>query len=195
MAIATRHLEIYGQHVERHLTADEFLALDAWLPHVELIDGEVVVDSPVVLHQHVMMELLLELRLWIKAQPGRGQCGFEVDVKVDGRNVYKPDIWWYSEGRKPGVGEFRLPALSDLAIEVLSPSTRRYDLGIKRARYEQYGLPELWVIDPKAVTATLWRRSETGVPVFDVTVKVERDGRLASPQMPGFEVKLADLFP
>jgi Uma2 family endonuclease len=154
-----------------------------------------VVDSPVVLHQHVLQELLFRLMLWVKAEPGRGQCGFEVDVKVDGRNVYKPDIWWYSEGRKPGVGNFRLPDLPDLVVEVLSPSTRRYDLGIKRARYEQYGLPELWVIDPKAVTATLWRRSGAGVPVFYVTIKVERDGRLASPHMPGFEVKLAGLFP
>jgi Uma2 family endonuclease len=195
MAIATRHLEIYGQPVERHLTADEFLALDAWLPHVELIDGEVVVDSPNVIHQHVIDELTALLREWIKAAHGRGQRGSCVDVKVDSRNVYEPDVWWYCEERKPGFGKFRLALLPDLAVEVLSPSNRQYDLDVKRVRYEQVGLPELWIIDPYAATATLWRRSESGTPSFDVTVKVERDGRLASPQMPGFEVKLAELFP
>jgi Uma2 family endonuclease len=195
MAIATRHLEIYGQPVERHLTADEFLALDAWLPHVELIDGEVVVDSPTLLHQHVLQELLLRLMLWVKAEHGRGQCGIEVDTKLNPTNVYKPDVWWYCEERKPGVGKFRLLLLPDLAVEVLSDSNRRYDLGVKRARYEQAGLPELWLIDPDAVTATLCQRSDADSPVFDVTAKVERGGRLKSPQLPGFDVRLADLFP
>ena len=178
------------------LTADEYLALDEWLLHFELIDGEVVEDSPTVLHQHVLDELSsFRLRDWGQATPGRGQHGISVVVKVDDHNVYEPDVWWFCEDRKPGVGNFYLPGLPDLVVDVLSPSSRTYDLGIKRARYEQHGLPELWVIDPDAVTATLWRRSEPGALSFDVTVKVERDDRLASPQMPGFEVKLADLFP
>lgn len=35
-----------------------------------------------------------------------------------------------------------------LAVEILSPSTRRKDLLLKRSRYEEAGIPSYWVIDP-----------------------------------------------
>lgn len=123
----------------------------------------------------------------------RGQCGFQVGVKIDARNVYEPDLWWYREERKPGLGDFRLPYPPDIAVEVLSPSNRRYDLGVERTRYEQVGQPELWIIDPMGLSATVWRRSWADAPGFDVTVKLDWDGALCSPQLPGFEVRLATL--
>ena len=36
-----------------------------------------------------------------------------------------------------------------LAVEVLSPSTRRRDLVEKRAKYEAAGVPSYWVVDPE----------------------------------------------
>jgi Uma2 family endonuclease len=42
--------------------------------------------------------------------------------------VYAPDLWWCSEAHAPNRSDIRLPAVPDLAVEVLSPSTRRYDL-------------------------------------------------------------------
>jgi len=35
-----------------------------------------------------------------------------------------------------------------LAVEILSPSTRRFDLTVKRSRYESAGVPSYWVVDP-----------------------------------------------
>jgi Uma2 family endonuclease len=43
-----------------------------------------------------------------------------------------------------------------LAVEVLSPSTRRYDLSMKRSRYEEAGSGSYWVVDPIALTLTAW---------------------------------------
>lgn len=142
MALVARH---------RHdVTADEFFAMaDRLPPTAQLIDGEVViVDSPSIRHQLVVGELYDRLRLWMDEAPGPGLCGIPVDVKLDDRNVYAPDLWWCSEARRPGVADVRLRALPDLAVEVQSPSTRRHALGVRQARYEQLGLPELWVIDP-----------------------------------------------
>ncbi len=35
-----------------------------------------------------------------------------------------------------------------LAVEVISASTRVTDVVLKRARYEQYGVPSYWLLDP-----------------------------------------------
>jgi Uma2 family endonuclease len=38
----------------------------------------------------------------------------------------------------------------DLVIELLSKSTRGYDLGEKRAAYREGGVPEVWLIDSES---------------------------------------------
>jgi Uma2 family endonuclease len=43
-----------------------------------------------------------------------------------------------------------------LAIEILSPSTRRFDLTVKRSRYEAAGTASYWVVDPIELTLIAW---------------------------------------
>ena len=45
-----------------------------------------------------------------------------------------------------------------LAVEVLSPSTRRTDLVRKRAAYERAGLPHYWLVDPVVPSLTVLER-------------------------------------
>jgi Uma2 family endonuclease len=180
------------------VSADDFLAM-TWLPRfTQLIDGEVVLNSPSHRHQRVLTELLHRLVNWAKASPGRGVACFEVDVKVDKENVYCPDVWWYREERVPDIDAVSLPYLPDLAAEVLSPSTRRHDLGTKRVRYEEQGLLELWLIDPRPgadPVVTVFRRSSREVSTFDVNLTLRVDDVLGSPQLEGFSVKVRDLLP
>jgi Uma2 family endonuclease len=44
-----------------------------------------------------------------------------------------------------------------LAVEILSPSTRYRDLGLKRRAYEDAGLPWYWIVDPKKPRLTVLR--------------------------------------
>jgi Uma2 family endonuclease len=118
-------------------------------------------------------------------------------VKVDERNVYSPDVWWCSEFKRPHIETVYLDYMPDLAIEVLSPSTRRYDLGVKRVRYEERGLPELWIIDPdvaKGVAARVFSRSDRALPWFDHEDLLEVDDVLESSQLPGFALSLKELL-
>ena len=180
------------------VSAEEFFAM-TWLPRIaELIDGEVVVNSPSFRHQRVVKDLLLRLTAWTDASPGRGEACFSVDVKLDSGNVYCPDLFWYSEDRQPHIDDVRLPRLPDLAIEVLSPSTRSNDLGKKRVRYEEHGLPELWLIDPRPranPVVRVFRRSSPDQQSFDLNLMLRVDEVLASPQLEGFSVKVRDLVP
>lgn len=43
-----------------------------------------------------------------------------------------------------------------LAVEILSPSTRRIDLALKRSRYEAAAIPAYWVVDPDAPEIIAW---------------------------------------
>jgi Uma2 family endonuclease len=84
--------------------------------------------------------------------------------------------------------------LPDIAVEVRSPSTWRYDIGPKKRRYEQHGLPELWLVDTDADEVFVFRRSAPDAAEFDVVLQIARGDHLTSPQLPDFELSLDALF-
>jgi len=135
--------------VAERMSAEEFLALPVTdrTRFASLVEGEVVVNDPRPLHNYVTADLEFALQTWARAQPGRGRAMIPLDVLLDDRNVFKPDILWYAEGRAPTRHSESPSALPDLAVEVRSPSTWRYDIGAKKAAYERHGLPELSLVD------------------------------------------------
>ena len=115
-------------------------------------------------------------------------------VVLDKHNYYEPDILWFREGRGPGHSDATLQPLPDIAVEVRSPSTWRFDIGAKKARYEQHGLPELWLVDTAADEVIVFRRSSASAPLFDVSLELARGDDLTSPLLPGFALPLDELF-
>jgi Uma2 family endonuclease len=183
--------------VAERLTAEEFLALP--VPEVgrpwNLVDGEVVVNDPTALHGDVLEVLLFAFGSWTRATPGRGKVALSRDLRIDGRNVFVPDLLWYRDGRVPDPYDQPPYPIPDLAVEVRSPSTWRFDRGLKRAGYEREGLPELWLVDTEARRVQVLRRAGPTAPRFDVELEIGTDGILASPLLPGFELPLAGVFP
>lgn len=49
-----------------------------------------------------------------------------------------------------------LTATPRLAVEVLSPSTARVDLTLKRDPYREAGVPSYWVVDPDLLRLRAW---------------------------------------
>ena len=180
--------------VTTRLTATEYLTRREWPRFSQLIEGEVVVNTPSYRHQYLVGELYALLREWTRAAPGRGEAGLSVDVRIDERNAYAPDVWWLSEANRPARDAVFFASPPDLAIEVRSPSTWRFDVGVKKARYEAAGLPELWLVDGAADSVLVYRRSAPGAREFDVALEVGRGEALTSPQLPGFELELDALF-
>ena len=45
----------------------------------------------------------------------------------------------------------------DLVIEILSPRTRSYDRNLKRKRYLESSVAEVWLVDVNARQVDLWR--------------------------------------
>lgn len=182
--------------VER-MTAEEYLArpFDPRERGWELIGGEIVdMHDPRLPHELACKELMHELELWTRAQPGRGLVIRSIDVLVSERDVYGPDVLWYREDRVPP-RDTRWPyAVPDLAIEVRSPSTWRYDIGAKKSGYERAGLPELWLVDTAADEVLAFRRSHAEAPTFDIALELARGDMLTSPLLGGFALCIDAIF-
>ena len=176
------------------LTADEFLARDDWPRGTQLIEGEVVVNQPALPHQLLLGHCYARLLAWTEEAPGRGLACLSVDVRVTPNNVYGPDVWWVSEERRPSAGQLALVGVPDLVVEVRSPSTWRFDIGVKRLRYEEAGVAELWLFDTAAASVLVYRRSAPEAPGFDVALELEAGDRLASPLLDGFALDLETFF-
>lgn len=183
-----------GMATIQRMTAREYLATPDETVRSELVEGEVIVHGPAFIHQRLLRDLFLELHGWTRGARGRGEVEWPLDVRIDERNVFSPDLLWYAEGRGPARGDDRPYPLPYLAVEARSPSTWRYDVGAKKAAYERSGLPELWLVDTVAGKLLAFRRSAPGCARFDVALEVAAGDSLSSPLLPGFALELGTLF-
>ncbi|MDQ3936046.1 MAG: Uma2 family endonuclease [Actinomycetota bacterium] len=178
------------------MTAEEYLAAPTWAygRGASLVEGEVVVGESRIQHQRIGTRILFELGKWIEAAPGRGCAVGSIDALVDDLNVYAADVSWYSEDRRPPRDAPPPYPMPDLAVEVRSPSTWRYDIGAKKSGYERAGLRELWLVDVAASEVIVFRRSAPDTPAFDVALELAGEDVLASPLLPDFALRLSELF-
>jgi len=179
----------------QRMTADEFLAFewDEW-PRRQLIDGEVVVNEPSLMHGYSQNRISFALEAWIRSGPARGLVALPLDVVLDQGNVYAPDLLWYENARVPKLTDLAPYPIPDLAVEIRSPSTWRRDTGVKKATYERHGVAELWLVDTATQVVWVFRRSAADRPAFDVTEELDRSATLTSPLLPGFSLSVAEIF-
>jgi Uma2 family endonuclease len=110
----------------------------------ELADGVLLVSpSPRPRHQRVVLNLALVLK---QAVPQHLEVFVApLDFQPTRQRSLQPDLLVV---RRSDVGELNITAPPLLTVEVLSPSTRAKDLVLKRALYEDSGVPSYWVVDP-----------------------------------------------
>jgi Uma2 family endonuclease len=176
------------------MTSEEFFAVTVEGDHKQLVDGAIVVPEARPIHGVLQARLLMALARWVESAEGRGLVLPPVDVVLDDYNVYGPDLVWIAERHRPSDLRERLARVPELCVEIRSPGTWRYDVGAKKSGYEAGGLPELWLVDDVAGTVLAFRRSAPDVATFDVALELGRGETLTSPQLPGFELALDDLF-
>lgn len=72
----------------------------------------------------------------------------------DERRGVMPDVQFFRRGREPSSKDDSGLAGGhpDLVVEVVSPSSRRYDRVVKARWYAAIGVPEYWIVDPEART-------------------------------------------
>ncbi|GAB3306586.1 Uma2 family endonuclease [Epidermidibacterium keratini] len=132
-------LQVQGHWTERDL---ETLPDDGH--RYEIIDGVLLVNAaPIPDHQEVALRLW---RLLDDAAPDSLRVLVApVDVVLANDTVVEPDVVVALRADFSGTN---LPGVPLLAVEVLSPGTRRIDLAVKLERYRRAGIASYWVIDP-----------------------------------------------
>jgi len=176
------------------LTVDDYYSITVEGDRKQLVDGAIVVNEPKSVHAALQFRLVVALGKWIDAGEGRRLGTFPTDVVIDDHNVFGPDVLWVAERNRPTDLRDGLARIPDICVEVRSQSTWRYDIGAKKSAYERGGLPELWLVDSEAESVLVYRRDSRESPSFDVSLELTRDDVLTSPQLPGFELRLRELF-
>jgi Uma2 family endonuclease len=178
-------------------TYSDLVALpDDQLRH-ELIDGEHFVSpSPATTHQQVSKRLFVALNAYVERHRLGEVLYAPFDIKLSAWTVLVPDVVYFTASRFADVvNEKHATAAPDLVVEILSPGTRRRDLGRKRAVYDREGVGEYWIVDPDAHTITVLRRPRSDAGLTDVTVRaLANDDTLESPLFPGLKTRLRDVF-
>ena len=173
-------------------TWDDFIGLDEGDLR-ELIDGELVeVEVPTFSHEKVVGRLVAALANWSDVHGGCAlPSGYK--VRVSSRSGVMPDVQFYRRGNEPAVDQD--PGLvrghADLVVEVVSPSSRRYDRVKKLNWYAQLEVPEYWIVDPEARTLErLVLRDGT----YAIATSLEDEDTFRPESFEGMEVSLAKLW-
>jgi Uma2 family endonuclease len=173
------------------MTADEFIAWAMERPEgqrYELVAGEVFAMAPQ-RSGHALAAFQVARRLANAVETAGLPCTVYADgmsVEVDATTVYEPDAMVRCGAALPyGATKVTDPLV---VVEVLSPSTRAVDTGLKLGDY--FRIPSLrhyLILRVETRTITHHQRDEAGA----ILTRLVRDGRLTL-DPPGIE--LSDLF-
>lgn len=156
---------------------DDYLAIPDGI-RVELIDG-VIYDmaTPSNIHQALVVKIVSNLNNFIERNDGK--CTSFVaplDVKLskkDKKTVVQPDIFVVCD--RDVVKKRFFESAPDLVVEILSPSTKKLDLGEKMRKYKETGVREYWIVDPIQKRVIVYDFEHTDIPKtygFDSIVPV-----------------------
>lgn len=182
--------------VRPKLTYADFLLFPDDRKRHELIDGvHYVTPSPNLGHQELVGRLYLAVGNFLATRRDLGRVFVApLDVVMSDYDVVEPDLLFVSGDQLDILTEANVQGAPALVIEVLSPSTRRRDEGIKRKLFDEKGVREYWLVDPKGRRVSVCRRANDGSFPVVTTLDHPGDDQLTTPLLPGFSLSVSELF-
>jgi len=170
-------------------TVDEYLRLDIGR-HVEFQSGTVEFQPmPDEKHQAILFLLVQALKAFAARQGGKATMA-PFPIRLWEEKFREPDAVFMKKVNLHRC-QMKFWEGADIAMEVLSESTRDLDLEVKRAEYARAGIPEYWIID----------REDRGITVltlqggqYAVHGRYTEGQRAASQALAGFEVTVAEVL-
>jgi Uma2 family endonuclease len=117
----------------------------------QLINDVIIMSpAPTPDHQSVSGIIYEEISRLVKTKKLGKVFYSPIDVYLNDKNVFQPDIVFISKERSEIIDWNRgIMGAPDLVVEVLSKGSQKYDLNDKKVGYETSGVKEYWVVDPK----------------------------------------------
>ena len=178
------------QHLE--LSYAEFIVSVDESAHAEWADGEAIIFmSPKEWHQalaNLLSTLITLFAEWLRLGVVRS-APYAMRVIPDGP-VREPDLLFIARDHLDRVTADGLTGPADLVIEIVSEESLRRDRADKFYEYQEAGIPEYWLFDPRPrrQRADFYQLSASGQ--YE-PVPLDRDGRYHSATLPGFWLKPA----
>ena len=186
--------------IPRKMTAEELLAMpddgvERWLIRGELRENaESDMNRRNPDHSGTMTNVAEFLGAWARSQSkprGKvytGDAAFK--LRPDSPTLVGIDVAYVSSElrTKTPKGRKLIEGVPVLAVEILSPSDVHSDITEKVQEYLDVGVAIVWVVDPDFETVAVYRSDAE-------PVSFNRQQELtAEPQLPGFRVRVAELF-
>ena len=135
----------------------------------ELIRGEAFdMAGPNFRHQAISGGIFLQLANYLEGKPCRAiyapfdvRLFHEEELGEGDDTVVQPDIMVVCDKSK--IGDEGIRGAPDLVIEILSPSNTVFEMAEKHDLYEDAGVREYWVVNPKNNEVTVYCLQDDGV--------------------------------
>ena len=135
---------------------------------VELIDGVIYdLNTPTTIHQQLAFEIRIRLRGYIRQN--KGLCmvlpsPVSVQLDEDDRTMLQPDVVVCCDRDK--ILRSHVYGAPDMVIEILSPSTRKKDMGLKLKKYITARVREYWMVDPDKKKVVVYDLEHNELPAI-----------------------------
>ena len=160
--------------IEEYTTEDIYALPDG--QRAELIDGVIYnMAPPTFRHQYLITKLVAKIDRYIDTK--KGNCivipsPFAVFLNNDNKTYVEPDISVICDNKK--IDGYGCNGAPDWVIEIVSPSTKNMDYGIKLFKYRNSGVREYWIVDPIRNIITVYNfDGETTVENYTFADKVK----------------------
>ena len=184
---------------KQYISVEEFLEL-AQRPEyqdrrLELVEGKIVeMSKSTIRHGVITMRLSMKIASYVDENDlgwvTAAETGFVVGRSPAGRNTVRGlDIAFISKAKMPDPLPFKLFELApDLAVEVISPGNSADDIHDKVHELLKMGTPLIWLVHSRARAVVVHTSASA------VTYE-ESDTLSGGDVLPGFEVRVGDIFP
>ncbi|QDT39526.1 Uma2 family endonuclease [Stratiformator vulcanicus] len=171
---------------------NELLAVEGRDALYELVDHVIVKKGAMaVVESRLAAVLLAILEQFLEIHRSGIVFGPDLDLRMSGGNVRKPDVSLALKGRFPdgrlpmkAIGEFGL----DLAVEILSRSNTPAEMHKKRVEYFNSGCQLVWELNPRTRVCRVYSSAD------DYTELTEEDSLNGGDILPGFELSIKEWF-
>jgi Uma2 family endonuclease len=114
----------------------------------DYFNGFIIMNSPAsIKHEEIFIDLVSKMHFHVREKQLGKVLGSNALIVLDDKYRFEPDIVFISSENAGIFTEFEFVGVPDMVVEILSKSTRNYDLYQKRAIYKQYQVKEIIFID------------------------------------------------
>jgi Uma2 family endonuclease len=159
----------------------------------EVIDRVLYMSPPPLIRQQRGLIRLVDFFMaFLKSRPVGEVLIAPVGVRFPNQSVpLQPDIVFVRTERLDIIQEHYIEGVPDLIIEILSPSNWLYDRWEKMRVYQEAGVPEYWIADPRAQTIEIYVLEQG---VYQLAGQYGRGELAVSRLLPGFAVPVEAIF-